>query len=653
MCGFAGVIGNHDNPEALTISLRAMGAALAHRGPDDSGIWQSPDSGLGLSHQRLSVVDLRSRSRQPMVSQSGRYVIAYNGEVYNFPELRQTLKASGKYLRTSSDTEVVLEAIDQWGLQSALHRCVGMFAFALVDLKENILFLARDRMGEKPLYYGYQGKVFLFGSELRALRAHPEWRGDVSTDSVDAMLRLGYVPSPYSIYEQISKLEPGCIASLKIGDETKVEPKIERWWSYIDLFQNCPKARARQPESELLEEFESLFRTTIEDYSLADVAVGGFLSGGIDSSLVLAEMQRQSSRPVKSFTIGFEEASYDESPYAQTVAEHLGTEHQCAILGASVAQDLIPQIPEIYDEPFADPSQIPTILLSRLAGESVKVVVSGDGGDEIFGGYNRYIWGPKLSNVNSMLPISLRKWAASRFEGLGTLLSGNVEEAIFGLSPDRVAIRQISEKLRKLAEVLRAEDNVELYTKLVQQNVASRHPPPENVLWKEILNGQQLLDPGAKLQEKMMLLDCLTFLPDDILVKVDRASMFSSLEVRAPLLDHRIVEFAAGLPLSSKIKSGKGKVLLRAALQKQLGQNTVNRPKAGFALPVGRWLKGPLRSWAESVLYENKFAYPETLDVPKIDSIWKQFCKGENASVSLIWNILMFQAWHQRYQQNS
>ena len=654
MCGFAGVAGCHESPEKMASILKGMGSALSHRGPDDSGIWQISEFGLGLAHQRLSIVDLKGRSRQPMASRSGRYVIAYNGEIYNFRDLRRTLEASGKRFRTTSDTEVLLEAIDKWGIQSALHRCVGMFAFALVDLEDRTLYLVRDRIGEKPLYYGYQGDLFLFGSELRALRAHPEWRGEMSTNAADAMLRLGYVPAPYSIYQDISKLEPGCLVSLQFGNGASRPLKSERWWSYSELFQSPSKPLTRLSQREFQEEFEDLFGATIADHSMADVSVGGFLSGGVDSSLVLAEMQRQSPRPIKSFTIGFEETSYDESPYAHAVAENIGTDHQRRILTARDAQEVIPQIPEIFDEPFADSSQIPTILLSRLASETVKVVVSGDGGDEMFGGYNRYLWGPRLSAFNSIFPLSSRKLVASGFERLGLLFSGRAEDAIFGLAPDGLATRQLSEKLRKLSDVLRAVDNVDLYKELVQQKVPTAVASSQDISsWRKILDGQKFADSGIKFDQRMMILDSVTFLPDDILVKVDRASMSSGLEVRAPLLDYRIVEFASRLPLGAKIKGGKGKVLLRGALAKRLDQHLMNRPKAGFALPIGRWMKGPLRTWVDSVLDRNHIANTGILDPQEVDTLWKGFCRGENNNFLAIWHILMFQAWYQTYERKS
>ncbi len=651
MCGFAGVAVCHESPEKMASILMGMGSALFHRGPDDSGIWQSSEFGLGLAHQRLSIVDLKHRSRQPMSSRSGRYVIAFNGEIYNFRDLRQVLQKCGKTFRTSSDTEVLLEAIDEWGIPDALHRCVGMFALALVDLEDRTLYLVRDRIGEKPLYYGYQGDLFLFGSELRALRAHPEWRGEMSTHAADAMLRLGYVPSPYSIYRNISKLEPGCLVSLQFGNGSSRTLKSERWWSYTDLFQYPSKPLTRLAQCEFQEEFEDLFRATISDHSMADVTVGGFLSGGVDSSLVLAEMQRQSPRPIKSFTIGFEETSYDESPYAQAVAGSIGTDHQRRILSAGDAQEVISQIPEIFDEPFADPSQIPTILLSRLAGETVKVVISGDGGDEMFGGYNRYLWGPRISAFNSTFPLSSRKLAASGFERLGLLFSGRAEDTIFGLVQDGLATRQLPEKLRKLSDVLRAVDNVDLYKKLVQQKVPTTVASSLDMSsWRTILDGQEFADGRTRLDQRMMILDSMTFLPDDILVKVDRASMSSGLEVRAPLLDYRIVEFASRLPAGAKIRGGKGKVLLRGALAKRLDHDLMNRPKAGFTLPIGRWMKGPLRAWVDSVLDRSQIANSGILDPQEVDTLWKGFCRGENDHFLAIWHILMFQAWYQKYQ---
>lgn len=652
MCGFSGFIDLAISSETRDSVLKNMGAAIRHRGPDDGGRWWDDRYGLGLVHQRLSVVDLSIRSRQPMESQSGRYVIAYNGEIYNFRDLRESLKKSGVVFQTTSDTEVLLEAIDLWGLELALNRCAGMFAFALVDRKELVLYLVRDRMGEKPVYYGQQGGVFLFGSELKALRAHPKWEGGVSVEAATAMLSLGYVPSPQSIHPGIYKLGPGCLVTVEIERTTHKNPTQMPWWSYQKVFSESADPGAIGNITKIEEEFEEILSVVIAGQRIADVPVGGFLSGGVDSSLVISEMQRQAKNPIQTFTIGFDEASYDERKIAGSVSKILATDHETRILTAAEALQVIPELPAIFDEPFADPSQVPTVLLSRLASNSVKVAVSGDGGDEIFCGYNRYKWAPILFGGLKFLPLHLRQCLASVLDSIGRSTKGSIEERLYAILPSVMNVPQIAEKMSKVARIFRAENGFDVYRALTQElQVVS-----VKGVYDGKCAGSQAPKPGwdsaRSLREMMMVTDSTTYLPDDILVKVDRAAMATSLEVRSPLLDHRLVEFAARLPLNLKLRHGKGKWILKQSLSRRLPHKLVNRPKAGFTLPIGRWLNGPLKPWAENLLEEERLKSSGIVDSDAVREIWKNYCCGKNDDFNLIWHILMFQAWYDRYEAN-
>ncbi len=641
MCGFAGFIDlARSTPEAdLLARAEGMAAQLYRRGPDGDGVWADASAGLAMGHRRLAILDLSPAGHQPMVSADGRYVIAYNGEVYNFPELRAELEAGGVAFRGSCDTEVVVEAIAAWGLEAALGRMIGMFALALWDKAERILCLARDRLGIKPLYWGRCGDHFLFASEIKALRAHPAWTATVDRDALAAYLRFGYVPAPRSIYAGIAKLEPGTFLTLRDGDEAE----IRRYW---DLREITLSARARQrdmDDCEATERLDGLLRDAVKGRMAADVPLGAFLSGGVDSSTVTALMQAQSSHPVKTFSIGFSESAFDESSEAAAVARHLGTDHTELIVSPADARAVIPHLPDIYDEPFADSSQIPTYLVSRLARGQVSVALSGDGGDEIFAGYNRHRlaagpW-PRLERV----PLALRRLASSSLRGLPPALW----DFLFSLSPKRLRHVLTGDRMHKLATVLAGADGADLYGRLVSQ-----WSDPESLVVEGAREGERIWDdPGLmrdlpELMARMRYMDTVGYLPGDILTKLDRASMAVSLETRVPLIDHRVVEFATGLPPHMLIRGQRGKWLLRQVLHRYVPEELVTRPKTGFGVPLDSWLRGPLRDWAEGLLSRSRLEEEGFFAPAPVRRAWKEHLSGRRNHQHKLWAALMFQAWH-------
>jgi asparagine synthase (glutamine-hydrolysing) len=576
-----------------------------------------------------------------MVSQSGRYVIAFNGEIYNFQELRTKLEPLGHRFRGHSDTEVALGAIEQWGLMEALKRFVGMFAFALWDRQDHTLHLARDRLGEKPLYYGWVGDVFVFASELKAIRAYPGWRGEINRNALALYLRHNYIPAPYSIYENAAKLLPGTVLTIKANAADKTSAPVP-YWSAREGVENGRLLPFTGSHSEAAEELEQLLRDAILQKMVADVPLGAFLSGGVDSSTVVALMQAQSAQPVRTFTIGFHESDYNEAAAAKAVAQHLGTDHTELYVTPSEAMDVIPQLPTSYDEPFADSSQIPTYLVSRLTRRHVTVSLSGDGGDELFGGYNRYFLGRRLWNTIGWIPKSIRQLAGTALASVSPQYWNGTARK-FAFLTQRVS--NPGDKAQKLATILGAQNPEAMYHQLV-----SHWERPETV----VLGGREsltvLTDRGQWAQlsdftERMMYLDLVTYLPDDILVKVDRASMAVSLEARVPLLDHRVVEFAWRLPLSMKIRNGQGKWLLRQVLYKYVPRDLIERPKMGFGVPIDRWLRGPLREWAETLLAEERLKRDGYLNSQPIRQRWREHLSGKRNWQYHLWDILMFQAW--------
>ena len=648
MCGIAGLLG----PGAREASvLERMIGPLAHRGPDDVGQWTDPEAGVALGHRRLAIVDLSAAGHEPMMSASGRLVVTYNGEIYNHAELRQRLEAEGKApeggWRGHSDIETFLECIDHWGLETALGRAVGMFAFALWDRKERRLSLVRDRFGEKPLYYGWVGRDLLFGSELKALRAHPDFAGEIDRASVAAFASRGYIPAPRSIYRGIHKLPPGCILSVDadaVPDPAADAPEIgaaarglslKRYWSYLDVVEEG----AGDPfasEEEALEAVEEALVRAIAGQSLADVPIGAFLSGGIDSSTVTALYQKHSNVPVRTFSIGFAEDRFNEAEDARRVAEQLGTVHHEHYVSVDEARDVIPMLPRMYDEPFADSSQIPTFLVSRFAREKVTVALTGDGGDELFGGYTRHIMVPRLWRAVSRLPAPLRALAGAPLAaippGLWSALGASRGTPEFG--------RKAQKALRIAARARGLEDVMTAF--LDEWNFSDR--PVSGSTGREFPVALPF-DERQPDERRLMAYDALTYLPDDILCKVDRASMAVSLETRVPFLDHRLAAVAARVPVEMNFTGGRGKMLLRRLLYGHVPQALVDRPKAGFGVPIGQWLRGDLRPWAEELLSAEALDQGGLFDSKLVRSRWLDHVSGRHDSTQALWPILMFQAW--------
>ena len=651
MCGLTGFLaGNYIHAGALELVTR-MANAIAHRGPDDSGVWLDETAGLALAHRRLSILDLSPAGHQPMVSASGRYVIAFNGEIYNHLSLRgalekqahasNSLPTGGYGWRGHSDTETLLEAICSWGVDATLKQCVGMFAFALWDRQTHTLTLARDRFGEKPLYYGQQGDVFLFGSELKALKAHPAFSAEIDRDALALYMRHGYIPAPHSIYKGIFKLPPG--TWLQLNSDQKIGEPVS-YWSASEVAEAGQQNLFLGNQMEAADELERLLQQSIAGQMMADVPLGAFLSGGVDSSAVVALMQKQSSRPVKTFTIGFQDPGYNEAEYAHAVAKHLGTEHTELYVTAEQAMAVIPQLSHIYDEPFADSSQIPTWLVSSMAREQVTVSLSGDGGDELFGGYNRYFLGQKLSKIGR-LPMSLRSLMSSALNSVSPEHWDSAMGLVLPLLPSKLRFANPGDKLHKLSRVLRSENMESLYLGLVSlwddpASIVLGSKEPATVLtdrsqWPDL----------PDLAQKMMALDTISYLPDDILTKVDRAAMSVSLETRVPFLDHRVMEFAWHLPLSMKILNGQGKYVLRQVLYKYVPKELIERPKMGFGIPLDSWLRGPLRDWAESLLDESKIKREGFFNPAPIKKKWLEHLSGRRNWQHHLWVVLMFQSW--------
>lgn len=676
MCGFAGIFNEKSTKsqaEYLNI-VSEMSTALMHRGPDSSGRWADASVGVALSHRRLSIIDVSDAGNQPMSSKSEKYILAYNGEIYNHLEIRAELELF--YSRSSnsspaikwhghSDTETLLAAFEFWGIEATLQKAVGMFAFALWDTQNKKVHLVRDRLGEKPLYYGWAGtglgRALVFGSELKALKAYPGFDAPVCREALAQYLRFMYVPAPRSIYQGIFKLEPGCVLTvhgsppvhapaqpLRPG-EAHGSVSLQRWWSLAAAVE----AGTREPfdnEVEALDLLEQQLNKAVGLQSLADVPVGAFLSGGVDSSSIVALMQRQSSRPVKTFTIGFDEAGFDESPHALAVARHLGTEHYEMRVTAKTAQALIPSLPQIFDEPFADSSQIPTFLVSQAARQQVTVALSGDAGDELFGGYNRYIWGMRIWGGVSWMPISIRQ-TFGQLISTASVRAWDRAGAALNIGKGTGGVSRIGEKAHKLAHMLQTMKSMDdLYCSLV-----SEWYDPTALIQGE--NGASVNEPSNLLDDhvpaqglehyqlRMMYRDSVTYLPDDILCKVDRAAMANSLETRVPFLDHRVVELAWRIPLNMKICNGIGKWALRQVLYRYVPKELIERPKAGFAIPIGRWLRGPLRDWATALLNPVRVQQEGYLRAELIQKVWQQHLMGTHDHTAKLWAVLMFQVW--------
>jgi asparagine synthase (glutamine-hydrolysing) len=640
MCGLAGFL-FASRAAAIEPIARAMADRVTHRGPDDSGIWVDEAAGIALAHRRLSIVDLSAAGHQPMRSASGRYVLAYNGEIYNHLELRRELDAAGAAppWRGYSDTETLLACIEAWGIEATLERSVGMFAFALWDRQDHALVLARDRAGEKPLYYGWQGETFLFGSELKALRAHPAFNASVDRGALALLLRHNYIPAPYSIHQGIFKLPPGTWLQLRPG-QREVQP--EAYWSLAETAERGMADPFTGSDAEAVDELARVLGKAVAGQQVADVPLGALLSGGIDSSLVTALMQAQSSRPIRTFTIGFDEKAYDEAHHARAVAAHLGTEHTELRLSANDALAIIPRLPSMYDEPFADSSQLPTHLVMSLARRHVTVALSGDAGDEFFGGYNRYLMAPAAWKRIGWMPLAMRR----RLGGAMLALPADLVNRMAGPLARRLGIAQPGDKAHKLGRRLASVMDMDgFFLSLVKE-----WPDAEAMVVEAHIPANLLDDRRAwpKLQDpvaRMMALDAMTYLPDDILVKVDRAAMAVSLETRAPFLDRDVMEFAWSLPMSMKLRDGTGKWILRRLLDRHVPRALTERPKMGFGIPLDQWLRGPLREWAGDLLNEGRLRREGYLRPEAITRTWQAHQRGEGSFGYRLWSVLMFQAW--------
>ena len=703
MCGFSGFL-TKDASVLIRPELVATGMALAikHRGPDDAGAWSDASAGIAMGFRRLSILELSSAGHQPMKSATGRFVMTFNGEIYNHADLRELLGLTrlGKHAlswRGHSDSETLLACFEAWGLEETLQKTVGMFAIALWDTQTRTLHLARDRFGEKPLYYGWASTAstgapaFVFGSELKALRAYPEFANPVSREALALFMRFTYVPAPYSIYQNIYKLEPGCMLSINtdfcadintalpqavdmlkvahvfIAPSAPLRPpdelgglRMHRWWSLAKIVETGANNHISS-EEEALETLEQSLNNAVRVQSLADVPLGAFLSGGVDSSCIVAMMQSQSSKPVKTFTVGFEEADFDESPHAKAVAQHLGTDHNEFFVSAKLAQEVIAELPNMYDEPFADSSQIPTHLVCKAARQQVTVALSGDAGDELFGGYSRYFWGPRIWSRLAWMPYPARQALGAAIRVVPTAGWDALSRPINALLPELKKIIRAGDRAHKLATRLGGVHNLDdLYNSLV-----SEWQDPAEVVkgngWEFGMNlhvpSSMLTDPlpevGAEHHQlRMMYRDTMSYLPDDILCKVDRAAMATSLETRVPFLDHRVAELAWRLPLNMKIRDGQGKWALRQVLYKYVPKELIDRPKAGFAIPVGQWLRGPLRDWAEALLDEKRLEVEGYFYPKPIRDKWLQHLTGRFDHTPSLWTVLMFQSWLELTHKN-
>jgi asparagine synthase (glutamine-hydrolysing) len=627
-----------------------MAEQLVHRGPDDSGHWVDAEAGIALGFRRLAIVDLSPAGHQPMTSADGRYVIVFNGEIYNFGELRKDLELLGHRFRGHSDTEVMLEAVSEWGLEAAVKQFVGMFAFALWDKRERLLHLVRDRLGIKPLYCGWQDKTFLFASELKALHAHPAFSPEIDRGALALYLRLGYIPQPYSIYQGIWKLPPGHILSLPAGAQPSSELSgTACYWSAKEVYETGAVDPFRGSVPEAIEELDRLLRQSIRLRMIADVPLGAFLSGGIDSSTVVALMQAQSNRPVKTFTIGFHEQEFNEAAHAKTVAAHLGTDHTELYVTPKQAMDVIPKLPTLYDEPFGDSSQIPTYLLSALTRRHVTVSLSGDGGDELFGGYPRYARTRRFWEIMRCFPYTSRNAFARLMRACKPATYNRLLGGLSPLLPRLARPSTVGDRVYRLAEITAVRNPEEIYHNLMSY---WRHPAEVVLGAKESPTVLTQSSDWAHLPHvcpRLMFLDLVTYLPEDILAKVDRASMGVSLEARVPILDHRVVEFAARVPISLKIRSGRTKWLLRQVLYRYVPQELIERPKMGFGVPLEDWLCGPLRDWAEGLLNPNRLRSEGFFRPEPIRECWAEHLSGQRNRQGHLWNVLMFQAWREKW----
>jgi asparagine synthase (glutamine-hydrolysing) len=647
MCGISGFLETSHRfaEQELRSTVLRMVNTLHHRGPDDVGAWLDVSCGIALGHRRLSILDLSSQGHQPMHSICGRYVITFNGEIYNFKALREELEDLGYVFRGHSDTEVMLSCFSKWGVASAVKRFNGMFAFALWDRQERVLHLVRDRMGEKPLYYGWLGNTFAFASELKALKAHPHFAQEVNRNALMLYLRYNYIPAPYSIYQGISKALPGTIVTIGGQVDVGCSPSVTDYWSVRAAVEQGITNPFTCSEAEAISHLDTLLRDAVKIRMEADVPLGAFLSGGIDSSTIVSLMQVQSLRPVRTFTIGFHEAKYNEAQHAKAVAQHLGTEHTELYVTHQEAMDVIPRLPSLYDEPFSDSSQIPTFLISQLARRHVTVSLSGDGGDELFAGYDRYLRGALIWQKLQRIPKSMRAFVSHSLALLTPRQWNDIIRPISRLLPAAIRRASSGEKIHRVAQVLTAEKMEALY----RQMVSHWQDPASLIIGGEesstVFTDARKWLPLEAFELRMMYMDSLSYLPDDILVKVDRASMGVSLEARVPFLDPRVVEFSWKLPRSLNIRNHRGKWLLREVLNRYIPQSLIDRPKMGFAVPIGIWLRGPLREWGEALLDEKRLRDQGFFHPGPIREKWNEQLSGVSSWEHHLWDVLMFQAW--------
>lgn len=658
MCGIAGVLAKGITQEELARIARRMCDTIQHRGPNSSGVWTDPDIGLVLGHRRLAILDLSPEGHQPMVSRSGRFVIVFNGEIYNFEQIRGELAQFGHMFRSRSDTEVMLAAFEQWGVKESVRRFQGMFAYALFDATERKLWLVRDRLGKKPLYYGLVGSMFAFSSELKAIRCLPHSMLSVDRDALSLLIRYGYVPAPYSIYQNIFKLPPGSFLELPLDksieelshslnpfpdpSKTSVSPTL--YWSVRQLAsqQGQFKGSFEQAETQL----EELLLDAVKVRMIADVPLGAFLSGGIDSSLVVALMQKQGASASRTFSIGFREPEFDEAPYARRIASHLGTEHTEFYISGNDALQIVPQMSTLFDEPLADSSLLPSYLVAQLAKSQVTVCLTGDGGDEIFCGYNRYTWPESVCRLTHFLRPSLRGALGKAFISFATSPFSSLFNRLFEAAPSSIQVNRASEKLEKLGAALFLRSPQDIYEHLItywsnatELVLGAREHPRALYKFGDFVGVEDFIS-------QAMLYDLAVYLPDDNLFKVDRATMAVALEARSPLLDYRVVEFVFSLPLSFKIGlQRKRKWLLRGILARYVPTALTERPKMGFSVPIGNWLRGPLRSWAGDLMSEENLKRHGYFEPKVLLPKWNEHLQGKRNWQNALWSTLIFQSW--------
>lgn len=646
MCGFTGYLtsGQLDQSNSPKI-IREMTNSLYHRGPDSEGFWSDSSDGISLGFRRLAILDTSSNGNQPMQSSNGQYVLVFNGEIYNHLDLRKEIEAfySGKKLWFSgSDTETILSGFEIWGIRETIKKCIGMFGFAVWCKKTKVLTLGRDRLGEKPLYYGWQDsnqeKLFFFGSELKSFKKHPQFTGEIDRGALCSFIRYSYIPAPSSIYEGIFKLLPGNILEVSLH---KPKPIISKYWTAEDIAINTENKLNFRNDQEAADSLETMLMKSVNQQMIADVPIGAFLSGGIDSSLIVSLMQFQSDQKVQTFTIGFNDDAYNEANHAKAVAKYLNTDHAELYIDSNNLLEVVPKLSKLYDEPFGDSSQIPTYLISKFAKENVTVALSGDGGDELFCGYNRYQITNQYWPMLKATPSSLKNFISRSILNIST----SKLDTVYNFFVKNQRYSNFGEKIHKGGRVLSSNDISSLYRRLI-----SIYYDPNSIVHKGVESNTFLDESSNNLKELddlslMMTLDLLTYLPDDILTKVDRASMGVSLETRVPFLNHEVVEFALKLPLKYKLRDNQTKWLARKVLYKFVPKDLIERPKSGFAIPIGIWLKSSLKDWAEDLLDEKTMRNQGLLNVDKIRERWSQHISGTHNWEHFLWNILMFQSW--------